>query len=551
MSSLLDDDFRNRETLYESWNLRGNPFHKDPPADDVIPKVFVGRDGEIRRAARAAVDMPRNVMIRGGYGMGKTTFVRRLLHELNVTQRMNFLVAYGALVGERPVDFYRAVLKALAESLRNQTEEAESICSGLMRNESYDHPDMHIRSLLGKIASSYDRVVVAIDELDKRPVRISQEIIVQCRPLFDLGCSFLVPGRPLDAMGHVDSSVFGAFDLAIDLEPFDRQSSREILRRNLDLFRLHTQEQDMFHPFEESVVARLVADARGIPRVIHVLALDLLEGATEDTAAGKGPVNTIGLGHYEAYLVRNGAGAYAGTDQRAREVIRTFDRHGGNIDLRNLAEYLDDGFPLDQNLDVVESLTHNDMLVKTESAVSVQYALQPTIESFLRREQQWKENLAGIWRDVRAKTSTANERGCRLENFAGELFGRVFRVANSNLNTQTEELDLVLEYPGGRGAWARTPLALVECKNWSTRLPQAEVSALATKARLDDFSLVFVLSFSGFTKDARFQAERVRQRDRLPMVLIEGTDIEGFLGNEETADDFLQRMERISQLNVR
>ncbi|WP_089722015.1 restriction endonuclease [Candidatus Entotheonella palauensis] len=98
---------------------------------------------------------------------------------------------------------------------------------------------------------------------------------------------------------------------------------------------------------------------------------------------------------------------------------------------------------------------------------------------------------------------------------------------------------------------SETPLSIVECKNWSSPVPQKEISALATKARLDKTRLVFILSVSGFTRDARQQAERIRQRDRLSLVLINGQNINEFLSNEETTDDFLQRMRRFAQLNVR
>ena len=550
MPSLFDQEQPARDALFDAWNLSGNPFHKDPPPDDLLTRVFVGRERELLRVGRAILDSPRNVMLRGGYGMGKTTFVKRLLSELAKTTSRRYLVAYGSLLGDHALDFQHAVLKALADSLRDTTVEAENVHQALLGNQRYEHPDLHIKSLLDGVSSSWDRVVIAIDELEKRPSGVILEVIVQCRPLFDLPCSFVIPGRLLDAMGHVDSSAFGAFDLIVDLEPFEPNGSRDILRRSLEVARAHAEDTPSLRPFSEPVVTRMIANSHGIPRVLHTLARALIDGTLEDALeAGDTPAE-IDLERYESCLIRAGASAYAGIDTRGRDVIRTFGRHGGYIDQRNLAEYLDDDFPLDSNLQVIEGLTHNDSLLKWETAINVHYALQAPLDRYLEHEQKFKQRLVPLWQAVSDTTGSPQERGARLQQFAEELFGRVFRVVDTELRTQTEELDLVLEYRGRYLSWADTPLLLVECKNWSSRVPQREISALATKARLDDANLVFVVSVAGFTADARAQAERIRQRDRRLIVLVDGSDIEQLLSGDETADDFFQRLRRRARLNT-
>lgn len=550
MPSFLDEDLEGRPKILARWNLSRNPFHKEPPPDEWIDRIFVGRRQEMRRAAGAIVELPRNVIVRGGYGMGKTTFVKKFLHELAATVKQRFLVAYEPLVGDRPLDFQHAVLKALSTALGDH-EAARSIFENLLSNQRYDHPDLHVRSLIELANASHDRVVVAIDELEKRPNRTIQEIIVQCRPIFDLPCSFLIPGRLLDAMSHVDSSAFGVFIDAIDLEPFDPQGSREILLRTLSLARLRPDEVAPFHPFEDPVVQRMIGDAQGVPRVIHALAFSLLEGTLAVALDSEVAMESISLDRYEECLVRSGAAAYAGTDQRSREVLQLIKRHGGYVDQRNLADFFEDDFPLDANLQVVEGLTHHDLLVKTESASSVHYGLEPGIERYLAEDKQWKENLRPLWQEVRDTNGTSKERGDKLEVFASELFGRVFRVVDRKLRTETEELDLVLEYPGGPSIWAKTPFLLVECKNWAKPVEQPVISELATKALLDSFGLVFLLGVAGFTKDARYQAERIWQRNRTLLVLIDGRDIEDFLDGPKTADDFLQDLRLRAQINER
>ncbi len=150
MENLIDEAFGGTSRFPEIWNIARNPFHKDPPIEELIDKVFVGRKQEMRRTISAMLDLPRNVMVRGGYGMGKTTFVKKLLREFENSKTRRFLVAYEALVGDRPLDFQHAVLKALSKSLRHQVTEAENIYSNLLRNHEYDHPDLHIQALIEK-----------------------------------------------------------------------------------------------------------------------------------------------------------------------------------------------------------------------------------------------------------------------------------------------------------------------------------------------------------------------------------------------------------------
>jgi len=112
--NIINGTLDKRNEVLESWNLHGNPFRKDPPPEPELSRIFVGRQDEMRRAAFATYDIPRNVLVRGGYGMGKTTFIKKLLAELSSAKRVSFLTAYQPLIGDRPLDLFNTVLKALA-----------------------------------------------------------------------------------------------------------------------------------------------------------------------------------------------------------------------------------------------------------------------------------------------------------------------------------------------------------------------------------------------------------------------------------------------------
>jgi len=420
----------------------------------------------------------------------------------------------------------------------------------MREDHKYDHPDLRIRELLSAVDGAYDRVVVAVDELDKRPARTISELVLQCRPLLDLPCSFVFSGKVLDVLRQVDSSAFGAFHVILDLEPFDQAGAREILLRNLALLRRHEETDKPFRPLEDDVVDRIVQDARGIPRVIHGIGFSLLEAAMSSAIDGDS-CPMIGMPFYEECMPDFGAEMYAVSSNETRDLIREMRARGSYLSVDNLRDYVRDGVFFGDKQPLMENLVQNDVLVKSEAGMNVFYSLSPALEWYFASVEQWKAKLRQLWADVKADTQSANERGRSLESFAAELFAIVFKVAEQNLKNDTEELDLVLEYTGHDPIWARTPLAIVECKNWTARVPQKDVSVLATKSRLNTVELAFLISVSGYTSDARQQARDILMRDKVRLVLIEGSDVEKFLHGPETADDFLKRLCRQTELRNR
>ncbi|MEP7125076.1 MAG: hypothetical protein ABJE95_29370 [Byssovorax sp.] len=88
--SIVNGTLDRRQELLDTLNLTENPFVKTQPADTAIDRIFVGRVAEMRAAAMSVVDHPRNLLVWGGYGCGKTTFVRKLLHELRMARKLSF-----------------------------------------------------------------------------------------------------------------------------------------------------------------------------------------------------------------------------------------------------------------------------------------------------------------------------------------------------------------------------------------------------------------------------------------------------------------------------
>jgi hypothetical protein len=552
--NLFNGSFERRTQVLDRYNLRKNPFRKDAPSD-ALDDIFIGRQRELRRAGFVMYDSPRNVLVRGGFGMGKTTFVRKLLSELSGAKKASFLTAYQPLLGSSPLDFQNTALKALAAAMRTHDEQAGRVFQRFQSNERFEHSDIVIGELLGRANQRYTRVVIGIDELDKHPPREINEIVVQSRPILDMECSFILTGTVLDAFRTVDSSAYGAFEAFVNLEPFSREDSKEIILRNLQAARVREAlDGGAVAPFEPAVIDRIIRDAAGIPRAINVICFHVLDSAIEREADEGKPVR-IGLDFYDQCLSTLGAEIYASSGGQERDLLRSVRAHGGYLDMQDLSPYLADGFLPDVSAPVMEKLTENDMLLKTEMATNVVYTLAASVDRFFSTERVWKQGLEKKWRDAILDGLAADEKGKRLEDFAVELFSRVFKVVHRDRRTATEELDVVLEFSGQDPIWAQAPTILVECKNWLVKVTQKEVSALATKARLNAFDLAFILSVSGFTQDARMQARDHNLADhaeRRLVVLVSGADVDGFLsrGNEETADDFLKKLRSGAQLRI-
>ncbi len=241
---------------------------------------------------------------------------------------------------------------------------------------------------------------------------------------------------------------------------------------------------------------------------------------------------------------------YATSNDSARVLIRRIYEEGGYLSGGNVLKYIEKGIYPDKQRPLLEEMTTRDLLIKIEDLTDARYELAPAVRHFILDNQAWKRDRAAEWKRLTSGDLDPHEKGKALEAFAATLFGAVFKVVERNLRTETEELDIVLEYAGGDPIWAASPTVLVECKNWSTRVPQKDISAFATKVRTKHVTLAFILSTSGFTRDACAQARDVFTRDNIALVLVSDDDIEAFFANDETPDDFLKRLLRKHKLRA-
>ena len=133
-----------RKRILKEWGLRQPPPFSDvPPKDDPrrLAHLFTGRQEELDRVILPLLD-GRNVLIRGMWGVGKTTFILQTLHELSyqasqVKERL-LPIYIDNFKGGTLAEFNRLILYALATALSDKEAEAKSLAEA-MRGISISH----------------------------------------------------------------------------------------------------------------------------------------------------------------------------------------------------------------------------------------------------------------------------------------------------------------------------------------------------------------------------------------------------------------------------
>lgn len=257
---------RYRETLHR-WGLTDVPFRATPPEDPAeLSRIFYGREKELDVALPTLAE-GRNVLVRGIWGVGKTAFIRYLLHRLQreiAALGEQMLILYiGRFPGETSEALYRALLLPLSEIMSDVEPKAKRIwetLSGLRITHSRQlqvegEVDLQLVSLGGSwergseecveiqnvypvlldlldIAQGrYGQVIIAVDDLDKKTPLAVQDIIGDATDLLRRGegkRSFLLTGRFTSALRDISGQMLGLFSETITLPRMSTEELRHI-----------------------------------------------------------------------------------------------------------------------------------------------------------------------------------------------------------------------------------------------------------------------------------------------------------------------------------
>ena len=560
---ILNGAIDRRLSALTAINLKRNPFLKTEPPDDIIDQVFVAREAEIRDAALRVFDAPRNLLVLGDYGGGKTTFVKKLLRELRGSVRVQFLTGYAPLRQETVEGFQLAALSALAEGAMHAAPPSSRLHDFALAtrqelarldadSDGLRLPDLRFGEGVRLCQEAgYHRVVIAIDEVDKRDAQTIQAMLMGARHFLDLPASFVLTGRYLDVFSDPRSSLLAAFDHRIELRLFQNDESQEIVRRNLAVARQRPEESPTLLPFEADTVEMMVVKARGLPRPLNLMAYEALEEVLDEAVAAKREPGSVTTEHLERALRREGNLIYNDVGARARDLLSRIFRRTGYVSGAELDALAPSG-GLPEALRELEQLSRSDAVLHLPATDGSAFALSPQIERSLSALETRREQLRALWREALAEAD-ATQMGRRLETFAAEFFGEAFVVETRNVRTDTEEIDLVLSAgPTTDPRFREATYLFAECKNSRTRkVDQTVVSKFLTILRMHRSRQGFILTTGTFTEDAAQQAKNAVLSDGLQVLLLPGPNIEAFLQELRPVGDFLADLHLRQILRVR
>ncbi len=304
------------QATLKKWELIENPFRPTPPDDpDKLAKIFYGRD-QVLDIIIPTLYEGRNILIRGAWGIGKTALIFNLLNQLQqevaaLDEKM--LVLYiSSIPGESSTEFYRALLLAVADNLADIDEESKDIANALLgysiqrnkttiegqvklgflsfggRQEFHSNPvnptdkidpyPLLIR-LLNKAEDIYSRIVIAIDDFDKKDTIVVQTILESSLDLFRMGKNrgFIMTGRGFTEFQEATLKALGIFSEDIPLDPMSPDDLRHIAINYLNSAR-NEQRSDPY-PFAEEVINLITAYAQGVPRQLNTICEKVLRQA--------------------------------------------------------------------------------------------------------------------------------------------------------------------------------------------------------------------------------------------------------------------------------
>jgi len=298
---------RYSETLHQ-WGLSNIPFRATPPEDmNKLARIFYGREKELAVALPTLYE-GRNVLVRGIWGVGKTTFIRYLLYRLKeesakLGQRL--LILYiGRFPGEDSEALFQVLLLSLAKVLTEEVTKAKQVwetLSGLRithrhqahvegkvnlhlftlggswgreREERQQFQNVYpvLLDLLDEAQRRYKRVIIAIDDLDKKTPRAVQEILDDATDILRRGegrRSFLFTGRYISTMQDISNLMLGLFSETITLSRMNTDELRHIAINYLNTARERPSKK--VTPFTTEVITQIAEYAYHIPRQFNLI----------------------------------------------------------------------------------------------------------------------------------------------------------------------------------------------------------------------------------------------------------------------------------------
>lgn len=313
--SEADHIFDELSTTPSRWGLHEIPFSESASSlrQSQLRDVFTGRTQELREVLTLFQGRERKrILVYGWTGIGKSAFI---LEVLSVLQRKakDTLATYISLPPE--TDLATAALIALAREMEDDEWAQHQLnLMGLRPKKRPVHktgrggagipsirfeleettvpvatpqfPTLSFEDLLERALKKHSRVVIAIDDLDKRdPARV-RELLRNAQGMLKGGAWFMLTGHPSGLTRDILTRDLGLFDLAIELKPVDQPTAYRMLVNYLNSARPKNARRDpddplAVRPFTPETARVLCERSDGVPRWLNRLgSYVLLKAAT-------------------------------------------------------------------------------------------------------------------------------------------------------------------------------------------------------------------------------------------------------------------------------
>lgn len=192
---------------------------------------------------------------------------------------------------------------------------------------------------------------------------------------------------------------------------------------------------------------------------------------------------------------------------------------------------------------------YNTLVKKLVDKISIQNMFFNRIKenSFEVLDSYNRNMLKQLWEEVKKKDQSNNEKGRIFEEFITLLLkmDNTVSIESKNLVARDEELDILFSHNFGTSFWnsMNSPCILVECKNWTSKVGVSELRNFETKIRnhsnLSKVGIFFAVN--GYADNSAKEYLMRLGRDEYILILIEGDDIESFLENKYSLEEFLRK----------
>jgi AAA ATPase domain len=296
----IDEIWQELENKDRDWGITGSPFVEASIDIEQLRRVYTGRDSEIKAVVQQLRSVNRSrILVYGDVGIGKTAFITMIL-DLFERKVPKTLTAQIQLPPK--TELATAALIALASKLPND-DDANKILNqlGLLSETSHQKSgttvkvgfgnilnvenktedtaqsqiqfaDLAFNGLLDRALKKYDRVIIAIDDLDKQDPSTVRDLLLNAQGMLKGRASFILTGHPSGLSQEIFLSNRGLFDRTQQLTEIDFNTTKLMLLKYLNSVRSRPKvmtDLDAFTPFTNEAADLICDRCDGSPRFLN------------------------------------------------------------------------------------------------------------------------------------------------------------------------------------------------------------------------------------------------------------------------------------------